>query len=160
LARAHELTLAKTPGASPPAEPSTTLHALIKTIIAPYDDMSPSGSRRMTIGGCDIPLSAEALTSFALLLYEFATNAAKYGALSTPDGRIDIECSEDGPQVLLTWSERGSPPPVEQADEGEGYGSLLGRATVKGQFGGEIEREWTPEGLIIRLSILRERLTG
>lgn len=160
LARAHELTLSKTSDTFPTAAPSTTLHDLIKTIIAPYDDDSTSGSSRVTIGGCDIPLSGEAITSFALLLYEFATNAAKYGALSVPAGRIDIECSEEGPHFLLAWAERGSPPPAEHADEGAGYGSLLERATVKGQLGGEIEREWTPEGVIIRMSLLRDRLTG
>jgi PAS domain S-box-containing protein len=76
LARAHELTLSRTPASAAPTEASTTLHALITTIIAPYDDESPSGSSRVTISGCDIPLFGEAVTSLALLLYEFATNAA------------------------------------------------------------------------------------
>ncbi|MEZ5889523.1 MAG: PAS domain S-box protein [Xanthobacteraceae bacterium] len=160
LARAHELTLSRIPGGAAPAEVSTTLHALITTIIAPYDDESQSGSSRVTIGGCDLPLSGEAVTSLALLLYEFATNAAKYGALSTPAGRIDIRCSDEGEQFLLTWTERGVPPPVEPRDESEGYGRLLERATVKGQLGGEIARDWAADGLTIRLSLLRERLTG
>ncbi|MFY9624749.1 MAG: PAS domain S-box protein [Rhodoplanes sp.] len=160
LARAHELTLSRAPGSAAPAEASTTLHALITTIIAPYDDEAPSGSSRVAISGCNLSLSGEAVTSLALLLYEFATNAAKYGALSAPDGRIDIHCSDEGQQFLLTWTERGAPPPVEQRDEGEGYGSLLERATVKGQLGGEIARDWTADGLTIRLSLLRERLTG
>lgn len=158
LARAHELTLSRTPDSAAPAEASTTLHALITTIIAPYDDEAPSG--RVTIGGCDLPLSGEAVTSLALLLYEFATNAAKYGALSTPDGRIDIRCSDEGQQFLLTWSERGAPTPGEPREKDEGYGSLLERATVNGQLGGEISRDWTADGLTIRLSLLRERLTG
>ena len=160
LARAHELTLSRTAGSAEPAEASTALHALITTIIAPYDDESQSGSSRVTIGGCDVLLSGEAVTSFALLLYEFATNAAKYGALSTPDGRIDISCADAGQQFLLTWTERGGPPLTEQREDGEGYGSVLERATVNGQLGGEIARDWTPEGLTIRLSLLRERLTG
>ena len=41
------------------------------------------------VGGPDIPLSEDLVTSFALLLHEFATNAAKYGALSVPTGRIE-----------------------------------------------------------------------
>jgi len=159
LAQAHELTLSRT-GSAAPAEASTTLHALITAIIAPYDDESQSGSSRVTISGCDFLLAGEAVTSFALLLYEFATNAAKYGALSTPDGRIDINCSDEGQQFLLTWTERGGPPPVEQREEGEGYGSVLERATVNGQLGGEIARDWTADGLTIRLTLLRERLTG
>jgi PAS domain S-box-containing protein len=160
LSRAHELTLSRTPGSPAAAESSTTLHALITTIIAPYDDESQSGSNRVTISGSDILLSGEAVTSFALLLYEFATNAAKYGALSTTDGRIDIHCADEGQQFLLTWTERGGPPLVEQCEEGEGYGSVLERATVNGQLGGEIARDWSQDGLTIRLSLLRERLTG
>jgi PAS domain S-box-containing protein len=160
LARAHELTLSRTPGSAAPAEASTTLRALITTIIAPYDEETPSGSSRVTIGGCDLPLSGEAVTGLALLLYEFATNAAKYGALFTPDGRIDIHCSDEGQRFLLTWTERGAPTPGEPREEDEGYGSLLERATVNGQLGGEIARDWTPDGLMIRLSLLRERLTG
>ena len=41
----------------------------------------------------------------------------------------------------------------------EGFGSRLARATVKGQFGGEIVRDWRPEGLVIRLTVDRQRLT-
>jgi hypothetical protein len=40
------------------------------------------------------------------------------------------------------------------------FGDLLVRATVTGQLGGEISREWKPEGLVIQLSVPRERLTG
>jgi two-component sensor histidine kinase len=114
----------------------------------------------VTIGGRDVALSGKAVTSFALLLYEFATNAAKYGALSTAAGRIDIECSEQGEQFLLTWTDHGAPTPVEQREEGEGYGRLLERATVKGQLDGEIVREWKPDGLTIRLSLPLTNLTG
>lgn len=160
LARAHDLTLSRTPGSAAPVDASTTLHALITTIIAPYDDQSPAGRSRVTISGCDIALSGEAVTSFALLLYEFATNAAKYGALSTATGRIEIECSDEGQQFLLTWKEQGAPPPVEQREEGEGYGSLLERATVNSQLGGEIARDWGADGVTIRLSLSRERLMG
>ena len=157
LARAHDLTLSRASGGSESA--ATTLHALIATIMSPYDDQSLSGTGRVAIAGPDLPISGGAVTSFALLLHEFATNAAKYGALSTSSGRVDINWFEDEQQFVLTWTERGGPT-VEQREDGEGFGSLLARATVKDQLGGEIVRDWKPEGLTIRLSVPRERLTG
>ena len=109
--------------------------------------MTIAGVRRRSVTG-------DGVTSIALLLYEFATNAAKYGALSTAAGRVDIECARTRMgQFLLTWTERGAPAPVEQPDVSEGFGRLLERATVNGQLGGEIVREWNPDGLTIRLSL-------
>ena len=65
---------------------STTLHALIETIMSPYSDPAARTERVLRVSGPDIPLSEDSVTSFALLLHEFATNAAKYGALSAAGG--------------------------------------------------------------------------
>ena len=97
------------------------------------------------------------MTSFALLLHEFATNAAKYGALSVPNGTIEITSSEAGDKVLLEWHERGGPRIDAQVDH-EGFGSVLARMTVTGQLGGNIDRDWQPDGLCIRLSVDRARI--
>ncbi|NTI30938.1 PAS domain S-box protein, partial [Rhizobium rhizogenes] len=83
LARAHALTVPRTSGAASRNEQATTLHALIQTIVAPYDITTDSRQSRAIVTGPDIAISGSAVTSFALLLHEFATNAAKYGALST-----------------------------------------------------------------------------
>src|SRR5262249_4198568 len=106
-----------------------------------------------------LSLIAESVSPLALLIHEFTTNATKYGALSTPDGRIDIRCFEDGEQFVLTWIERGGPPLDGSVGE-DGFGSLLTRATAERQLKGFINREWAGEGLTIRLSIPRERLAG
>jgi PAS domain S-box-containing protein len=153
LARAHVLTLAK-PDDDSPGERPATLHALIKTIASPYEDET---GKRMRVHGVDAALSPASITSLALLLHEFATNAAKYGALSTPSGSIDVDCRADGDHLTLTWTERGGPR-VDRKDDGEGFGSLLARTAVKGQLGGTIARDWNPEGLTIQLSIARSRL--
>ncbi len=50
--------------------------------------------------------------------------------------------------------------PITSPPDCEGFGSTLTRATVAGQLGGEISRDWRPEGVVIRLSLPRERLTG
>lgn len=157
LARAHALTTPRTSEASGRTEQATTLHELIGTILAPYDDVSNGRQPRACVEGADAQIGGSAITSFALLLHEFATNAAKYGALSLPEGVVDISCREDGAQFVLTWIERGGPP-VDREPDGEGFGTLLGKATVQNQLGGEIVRDWRPGGLSIRLSVKRDLL--
>jgi PAS domain S-box-containing protein len=160
LARAHALTLPVTSEGGKRTQPSTTLHALIRTILTPYKDRGEEDGMQVTISGPDIPLGGASLTDFALLLHEFATNAAKYGALSAPTGHVDIACLEQGDgQFALTWTERGGPP-VDHQSDGEGFGALLARATVNGRLGGDISRDWQPEGLTIRLSVARDRISG
>ena len=155
LARAHSLTL---PSIAGTGQEATTLHALIRTILSPYEGENGQGSR-IRLKGPDVHVSAACVTSFALLLHEFATNAAKYGALSVPAGGVEIEVSEEGDDMVLVWIEHGGPP-VENASDGEGFGSFLTRATVGGQLGGTITRDWAPDGLRIRLTAARERLAG
>ena len=159
LARAHALTLPTSPNDMAGREQPTTLHALILTILAPYDDETDLNKSRVTLTGPDIPIAGKQVMNFALLLHELATNAAKYGALSTPDGQIDIQCLADDDQIVLTWRERGGPI-IDHAPDSEGFGSFLADATVRGQFEGELSREWKPEGLVIRLSISRSRLVA
>lgn len=159
LAQAHALTLPVMTDAGLRVEQSTTLHALIHTILAPYEGQTVDDKARVTISGSDIPIAGGSLTSLALLLHEFATNAAKYGALSTPTGHIDIECHEDGARFILAWNERNGPPVEHQADR-EGFGTKLALSTVQGQLGGEISRDWKPAGLRICLSISKNRVAN
>lgn len=157
LASAHALTLPN------PSEDggrrSTTLHALIGTVVAAYNEQTDSGQPRIRIAGIDVPVADESLTGLALLLHEFTTNAAKYGALSLPSGRLEITVTGDDDKVLLTWLERGGPP-INGKIGAEGFGSVLARMTVTGQLGGTIERDWQPEGLCIRLSASRAKLAS
>jgi two-component sensor histidine kinase len=117
------------------------------------------GGRRVHISGADVALSPGAVTGLALLLHEFATNAAKYGALSAPAGRIEVECHEEADRLVITWIERDGPR-IDHPPAGEGFGSLLAQMTIRNQFGGDLLRDWRPEGLTVRLSILRDRLLG
>jgi PAS domain S-box-containing protein len=162
LAKAHALTLPlrlrESSESSRGTVQSATLHTLIETILAPYDGRTDDRAR-LVITGPDIPIAGSSMSSLALLLHEFATNAAKYGALSTPTGYIDIACSEDDDQFALTWTERGGPR-VDQQTDGEGFGSILARITVKEQLGGEISRDWNPAGLTIHLSVAKDCVTA
>ena len=159
LARAHALTLSHGPKDDPQGARPTTLHSLIRTVIAPHEDVEDAPGGQITIVGRDLAISGSAISSLALLLHEFATNSAKYGALSAPKGRIEIVAAEHGQTLVLTWKERGGPA-ITSPPGCEGFGASLARTTVTDQLGGEISRDWRPEGLVIRLSLPRERLTG
>ena len=156
LARAHALTLSHGPYAPHAARPAT-LHSLIEAITAPH--LGEGDSRRFSIIGCDMEISGATISSLALLLHEFTTNSVKYGALSSTAGQIEVHCADRAGNVVITWSEHGGPPVAPPIGK-EGFGELLVRATVTGQLGGEINRDWNPAGLLIRLSVPRERLTG
>jgi PAS domain S-box-containing protein len=158
LARAHALTLSRGRRDDAQGAKPTTLHSLIRTIIAPHEDTEHAPGERIRIAGPDLQISGSAISSVALLLHEFGTNSAKYGALSTPSGRVEIVGAEHGQTFVLTWTERGGPAiPIPPDDEG--FGAALTRATVTGQLRGEICQDWRSEGLVIRLSLPRERLT-
>ena len=148
LAAAHSLILreADTPSGN---ESSTSLSSLIEVIFAAHQD---SDRKRITFHGDDASLEISSLTSFALLLHEFATNAIKYGALSTDRGRIEIEVS-NGNELALKWTEIDGPP-VSEPIGSNGFGSQLERLTVEA-LRGTLTRRWNPEGLCIELKIPR-----
>lgn len=156
LARAHNLTVPLTSTSSERTAQSTTLHDLIRTIVAPYTNSSADEDNRCRIEGMNIKISGSAVTSLALLLHEFATNAAKYGAFSDPRGRVDIGGQIEEDNLVFHWKEHGGPP-VAPVDE-SGFGTLLEQATIRSQLGGEIVREWAPDGLLIRLLVSIDRL--
>jgi hypothetical protein len=101
---------------------SRTLQALLKTVLAPYRD--GPGGERIRMAGDDPPIGPSAATALALAVHEFATNAVKYGALSAPNGTVDIACATAGDMLELTWTERGGPA-IESPPEQEGFGAML-----------------------------------
>jgi PAS domain S-box-containing protein len=152
LARAHALTFSD--GFDGAAPPSTTLHSLVRTILAPFNDIEHP---RIVVAGLDMGVSGAAVTSFALLLHEFATNAAKYGSLSAETGSVEVVFREEGDSVVVEWTELGGPPLTNPSGR-LGFGEVLSRTAVSDQLGGKIARDWRPEGLVIRLSVPRKRL--
>jgi PAS domain S-box-containing protein len=158
LANAHALTISPTthPDARPQA--GTTLHTLIRTITSPYE-MRGDGATRVSISGPDLPLGGISVTSFALLLHEFATNAAKYGALSTAGGEVRISCREDVDRFELDWEETGGPK-LTEAPDAEGFGGLITRSTIEKQLGGSLSYQWRSDGLVIQMVVRRDRLAS
>jgi two-component sensor histidine kinase len=86
-----------------------------------------------------------------MALHELVTNSAKYGALSTPTGRLAIHWKVEADVLKIQWEERDGPPVVEPVSRGFGTRSVI--ASIESQLGGQAEFDWRPEGLICRLSV-------
>lgn len=130
-----------------------SLHDLMLAILEPWAD----DGARIRITGEDVAIGSAAATALALAIHECATNAVKYGALSTRDGRVEIASRKDGGTFELVWHERGGPP-VDQPPRREGFGTTLARRSIAGELGGTITTEWAREGLTLRITAPTERL--
>ena len=108
---------------------------------------------RFSAEGPDLVLPPRACLSLSMALHELATNAAKYGALSVPKGRVDVRWSLSGDSrspasVALEWTESGGPP-VARPD-GEGFGSRLLRVTAA-ELRARMETDFAAAGFRWRL---------
>jgi PAS domain S-box-containing protein len=125
--------------------------ASLKTIVE--DELRPYASKdgeRVRIAGDDVRLPASLAQAIAVAMHELATNAAKYGSLSAPSGRIDISWqTDDADNLVLHWSESGGPRIKEPTRSGFGVGAIDG---VIRTLSGKITRQWKPEGLVCELS--------
>jgi two-component sensor histidine kinase len=101
-----------------------------------------------------VELEPKRALALGLVVHELATNAAKYGSLSTSRGRLEVSWhvreSDGVPRLDLRWLERDGP--VVTKPEGSGFGSRLIERSVRGDLAGEAEFEWTQDGLSCRLS--------
>lgn len=154
LGRAHDL-VRPLPGGQGRA---ALLGDLLSVLLAPYDDMG-AFKGRIRVAVERMGVGETAATGLGLVIHELATNSMKYGALSAPTGTLDLSTAAENANVVLTWLERGGPE-VEAPDAAEGFGSKLIRRTVAGHLGGAIDYEWSPGGVIITLTMCRDRLTA
>lgn len=154
LAQAHEFVRPHiewwTPGAG-----DMTLHAFLRALFQPYRD--EAGVARVLISGEDVGFDDQAATPVALLFHELATNAARHGALSLPEGRVHLATGHRRDRFVLSWSESGGPP-VAAPPEALGFGSRLAALSVEGQLGGRLTRDWRPEGLVVVADLPRAAL--
>jgi two-component system CheB/CheR fusion protein len=142
---------------SGPDQRETTLDGLVRKVLAPYFSSGSIGeAARVVTEGPQVAIGGNAMTSFALVFHELATNAAKYGALSEAGGQVAITWAMGERELQIVWRERGGP--AVTAPKSEGFGSLLARNSVHGQLGGKLAYNWEPGGLIVRLSAAAERL--
>lgn len=126
------------------------LSALVSRLTRAYE--TENGETRVRYSGEDTAIDDAAATPLALLFHELATNAAKYGALSRPEGWVELTGRHEGEHLHLTWVEKGGPEAVEPAQL-SGFGSKLIELSVSGQMRGQITRHWSTEGLRVEIDL-------
>ncbi len=128
-----------------------SLKDILNTEFEPYDRLD-----HITLSGPDVHLPPKHALTLTLTLHELATNAAKYGALSAPSGRLDVSwtVSEDAVEkrLALRWSETGVPRSDTKSAK-EGFGTRLIRNAVVHDLGGRVEHQLTPDGLNCNMSV-------
>ncbi len=141
LARAHSL-LAESRWVG------ANINQIVQDELAPYRN---SKFDRVAIAGRDLSLNSSTAQGLALALHELATNAAKYGSLSTPAGGVQVVWELTGGTLELRWSEHGGPP-VSHSGTG-GFGIRVITASVESQLGGKVKLDWRRDGLRCVISI-------
>jgi two-component sensor histidine kinase/DNA-binding response OmpR family regulator len=123
------------------------LDRLVNEELAPY---LRAEAHRISLSGPAVILQPSVAQILAVVLHELATNAAKYGALSTTTGTVGLSWELGGPGLVLHWDERNGPP--VQSPVSPGYGTKVITASVEYQLGGSAAFDWRPGGLHFTLS--------
>jgi two-component sensor histidine kinase len=141
LSHAHDI-LTKSNWASAP------MPTVVKGALAPHR----TGEGRIKTSGPAVALPAKQALSLSLALHELATNATKYGALSVPEGTIDVtwncHMSDGSPVVRFEWRESGGP--VVTVPTRRGFGTRLIEKTLASDFGQDVRIDFQPNGLVCR----------
>jgi two-component sensor histidine kinase len=138
---------------------TASLHEILKAELAPYDNQD---ARRIGLEGPMVELSADLAVPTGMAIHELTTNAAKYGALSVPQGKVevtwDVTTSQERRTLRLEWVERNGPK-VEKPQR-KGFGSTLLQRVLTTQCSAEIRFEFEPEGLrfCMNAPLIRDRL--
>ena len=119
-----------------------SIDRIIKVAVAPHDP----GDGRLAVSGPPVALEPKSAVALAMAMHELATNAVKYGALSTADGRVDVCWTADRSFLRLTWCETGGPPVVEPIERG--FGARLLERGLAEDLHGEVRLEFRPTGVL------------
>ena len=130
---------------------------LVRRELAPY-----AASKNTEISGPTVHLKPEAGQALAMVLHELATNAAKYGALSTLKGRVLIRWDRqlNGrplSNLVLEWREVGGP--RVDAPRKSSYGTTTIHDLIPYEFGGKVDLVFASEGVRCRLELPPDWLT-
>jgi PAS domain S-box-containing protein len=119
---------------------SAPMREIITAALAPF-----CADNRCTIEGPDQALRPKTAVSLALAIHELATNASKYGALSSENGRVIVTWTATDGRLELEWREEGGPTVV--APGKLGFGSRMIERGLASELGGEVELQFLPEGV-------------
>ncbi|HET6521027.1 MAG TPA: HWE histidine kinase domain-containing protein [Geminicoccaceae bacterium] len=154
MAHAHSLlTRSRWQGAS--------LRAIVAEELQPFFARDGRNGR---IAGPDLVLTPKAALALSMAVHELTTNAAKYGALSVPEGRVEVtwgvvrgaEAGGGGPLLTLRWAERGGPrvgPPRHR-----GFGCTVIERSLAYEVDGEARLDFAPEGVTCEIAIPLDQL--
>lgn len=145
LAKAHAL-VRRSPGEGPGED---NLHRLLRELLSPYEI---GGRERIELSGDDVALGIQAAGALALVVHELATNALKYGALSSPAGTVALTCRIELDQLHLSWREQGGPavagPPTRS-----GFGTEMKHRAAIYQLRGTLDEQWHAHGLAVDMVV-------
>jgi len=134
---------------------TTTLDALLRKLLAPHGNLRDS---RISMDGDEVPVGAKAAVYLTLALHELATNSAKYGGLSSDDGRLSVHWhTTDEDQVEICWEETGQRWDTD-ASPLSGFGSRLLLIAIEGQLAGRIDTRIEPDRFVRTLHLPLARL--
>lgn len=126
------------------------LQALIETTLEPF-----RAGDNLRLRGPRVTLASEAGLTLGLALHELATNAAKYGAFSAPEGRVEIawavQSEAEAPRLILDWTEHGGP--AVEEPERRGFGRSLIERSVAYELDGSAELTFAPAGVRCHIEI-------
>jgi PAS domain S-box-containing protein len=146
LAAAHNLLMQQTWDATP-------LQTAAEAALRPFE----SGEKRITLSGPPAMLTPSATVALTLALHELATNAAKYGALSGHGGTVGLLWTIEDERLTLVWRELGGPAVARPLKAG--FGTRLLERVVAGDFGGIVELDFAPQGVVCTIEAPLERVT-
>jgi two-component sensor histidine kinase len=129
---------------------------VVRSAVRPFENPE---STAFEISGPEITVGSTAALAFTMALHELATNAVKYGALSS-DGKVSIHWSvvdtDSGRSMDFHWREAGGPAVATPAKSG--FGTLMIRRMLADQLRGEIALDYAVHGLNVRLTVPLDRL--
>jgi PAS domain S-box-containing protein len=120
---------------------------LVRAQLAHFADLIGS---RIIVRGPELRLNATSAQALGLALHELATNAGKYGALSTDRGRVDVRWETEGDTFTMSWTERDGPP--VSAPKRRGFGTVVMEAMAERSVDGAVDLDYAPSGVSWRLA--------
>src|SRR5712672_2982443 len=120
---------------------------LVRAQLAPFADLIGS---RIAVQGPKLRLNPASAQAIGLALHELATNAGKYGSLSTNTGCVDVGWGSDGKSLTMSWTEREGPP--VSAPKRRGFGTIVMEAMAERSVDGKVDLDYAPSGLTWRLT--------
>ncbi len=127
------------------------LKTILETELGPY----MTGPSRIRIKGPDLQLAPKSAVVLGMAFHELATNAVKYGALSVPAGKVQVDWTidgwSDGATLTIDWCEVGGP--ILESQPSPGFGSRLLRQTITRELAGQLDMRFEREGACCTIKI-------